>query len=231
VGDLPLDLQAKLLRVLQEGEFEPVGSSRVQKVDVRIIAATNRDLEQASRAREFREDLFYRLNVFPIRVPPLRERGADVGLLARAFAGKYAQRMGRSLEPLSSRDLELLAAYQWPGNVRELQNVMERAVITSQDGRLNLGHALPGARADRGVPHGLPGGEPSPQGTDDETSVTPPRILTISDLRELERQNIIAALDACAGKVAGKQGAAARLGMKPSTLASRMKALGVVRPG
>ena len=227
VGELPLDLQAKLLRVLQEGEFEPVGSSRVQKVDVRIIAATNQDLEKASRAREFREDLFYRLNVFPIRVPPLRERGADIGLLARAFAGKYAQRMGRSLEPLSGRDLELLAAYQWPGNVRELQNVMERAVITSHDGRLSLGHALPGGSGDGGDDDGRPGGQPSRPGKDEKASVTPPRILTVAELRELERQNIMAALDACAGKVAGKQGAAARLGMKPSTLSSRIKALGI----
>ena len=143
VGELPLDLQSKLLRVLQEGEFEPVGSSQTRKVDVRVLAATNRDIESAARAGKFREDLYYRLNVFPIQVPPLRERRGDVGPLAAGFAKKFAQRMGRSIEPLSDDCIRRLEAYRWPGNVRELQNIVERAVITSRDGRLNLDRALP----------------------------------------------------------------------------------------
>jgi PAS domain S-box-containing protein len=218
VGDLPLDLQAKLLRVLQEGEFEPVGTSVGRKVDVRVIAATNRDLEEASRAREFREDLFYRLNVFPIRVPALRHRGNDVSLLARAFAEKYARRMGRKLEPLSADGMRRLKAYSWPGNVRELQNVIERAVITSEEGHLNLGQALP----DVGTgPEGVVPGN--------ELDADPGRILTVVELKDLEKRNIIAALDSCNWKVAGSTGAAARLGMRPSTLSSRMKALEIRR--
>src|SRR5687768_11092682 len=132
VGELPLDLQSKLLRVLQEGEFEPVGSSQTRKVDVRVIAATNRDLERSVREGKFREDLYYRLNVFPIQLPALRERRADIAILATAFAQKFAQRLGRTLEPLSEDCLKRLQAYNWPGNVRELQNIIERAVITSR---------------------------------------------------------------------------------------------------
>jgi PAS domain S-box-containing protein len=133
IGELPLDLQSKLLRVLQEGEFEPVGSSQTRKIDVRVIAATNRDLERSVVEGKFREDLYYRLNVFPLQVPPLRERRDDIGTLAAAFAQKFAKRMGRSLEPLSGDCLRRLLAYGWPGNVRELQNIIERAVITSRD--------------------------------------------------------------------------------------------------
>ena len=224
VGEMPLDLQAKLLRVLQEGEFDPVGSSAGHKVDVRIIAASNRDLEQASKKREFREDLFYRLNVFPIRVPPLRERGDDVGLLARAFSAKYAQRMGRRLEPLSDTCIRRLKAYSWPGNVRELQNVVERAVITSQGGLLDLDAALPATGAEGA---GSPGGESSGS----EAAAAPARILTADEMRVFERDNLIAALSASNWKVAGDRGAARLLGMKPSTLSSRMKALGIHRPG
>ncbi len=143
VGELPLDLQSKLLRVLQEGEFEPVGSSHTRKVDVRVIAATNRDLQTCVRDSKFREDLYYRLNVFPLQLPPLRERREDIGILASVFAQKFAQRMGRTLEPLSEDCLRRLQAYSWPGNVRELQNIIERAVITSRDGKLDLDRALP----------------------------------------------------------------------------------------
>jgi PAS domain S-box-containing protein len=134
VGELPLDLQGKLLRVLQEGEFEPVGTSRTRRVDVRILAATNRDLSQAAQAGEFRKDLFYRLNVFPLHVPPLRDRGEDIPLLATVFAQRHARRLGRALAPLSRESIRRLQAYAWPGNVRELENVMERAVITAQAG-------------------------------------------------------------------------------------------------
>jgi PAS domain S-box-containing protein len=209
VGELPADLQAKLLRVLQEGEFEPVGSSRTRKVDVRVVAATNRDLARAVRDGRFREDLYYRLCVFPIDVPPLRERGDDAVLLARAFAARVAQRMGRPIEPLGAEDEAALRAYGWPGNVRELQNVIERAVITSIAGRLAVRRFLPQTAA--------PGAPAS-------------SVRTMQDLERIERESIVAALDAADWQVAGPSGAAARLGTKPSTLRSRMKALGIGRP-
>src|SRR5262249_13242594 len=133
----------KLLRVLQEGEFEPVGSSRTRKVDVRVVAATNRDLKKATAEGRFREDLFYRLNVFPLNLPPLRERGDDVVLLAARFARQFAPRAGRQLAPLPADAAARLRSYSWPGNVRELQNVIERAVITASGGQLNLDRALP----------------------------------------------------------------------------------------
>ncbi|HKQ33134.1 MAG TPA: sigma 54-interacting transcriptional regulator, partial [Thermodesulfobacteriota bacterium] len=138
VAELSLDLQAKLLRVLQEGEFEPVGSSNTKKVDVRVLAATNRDLKKSVGKGEFREDLYYRLDVFPINLPPLRERGEDIEIFARSFAEKFARRMGREFEPLHDECIRRLMSYQWPGNVRELQNVIERAVITSHGSSLDL---------------------------------------------------------------------------------------------
>src|SRR5215472_16273160 len=145
VGELPPELQGKLLRVLQEGEFEPVGSSRTRKVDVRVVAATNRDLESEVKRARFREDLFYRLSVFPLTVPPLRNRGTDVVLLAQEFARQFGNRAGRKLHPIGAEAAARLRAYAWPGNVRELQNVIERAVITARDGHLNLDRALPAA--------------------------------------------------------------------------------------
>ena len=216
VGELPLDLQSKLLRVLQEGEFEPVGSSQTRKVDVRVIAATNRDLQACVQDGKFREDLYYRLNVFPIRLPPLRERRDDIGLLAAAFARKLAQRMGRTLEPLSGDCIRRLQAYNWPGNVRELQNIIERAVITSRDGRLDLDRALPESM------HAMAAAPATGDGANR-------RVRTIKELEELERQNIIAALESAEWKVAGESGAARLLGVKPTTLSSRMKALGIER--
>jgi PAS domain S-box-containing protein len=210
VAELPSDMQAKLLRVLQEGEFEPVGSSQTKKVDVRVIAATNRDLARAVRDGRFREDLYYRLNVVPIEVPPLRTRGDDVVVLATAFAARVAQRMGRAVAPLGSDDVAHLRAYAWPGNVRELQNVIERAVITSPDGRLDLGRLL----------------QSSPAAS---TSASAHTIRTVDELAALERDSITAALAAADGRVAGPNGAAERLGTKPSTLRSRMKALGIDR--
>ena len=221
IAELSLDLQAKLLRVLQEGEIAPVGSSHTNKVDVRVMAATNRDLSQAVRDGGFREDLYYRLNVFPIEVPPLRERGDDVVLLASAFAAKFAQRMGRSIEPLSEECKMRLRAYAWPGNVRELQNVTERAVITSRDGRLNLDRALPDAGGQT-IPERRPAEETTPEASN--------RILRIRDLQQLERENILRALESTAWRVAGKDGAAALLGMNPSTLNSRIRALRIQRP-
>ena len=217
IGELPVELQVKLLRVLQEGEFEPVGSSRTQKVDVRVIAATNRDLKQATKEGKFREDLYYRLNVFPIELPPLRERGDDISLLASTFANKFAQRMGRLIEPLSEACIGRLKAYGWPGNVRELQNVIERAVITARDGRLNLDRALPESAKEMIAEAVL-------------SAETPKRVRTAKELEELERANLMAALEATGWRVAGETGAAQLLGMKPTTLSSRIKALGIERP-
>ncbi len=215
VGELPLELQGKLLRVLQEGEFEPVGSSRTRKVDVRVVAATNRDLGKAVADGKFREDLFYRLSVFPLTLPPLRERGDDVLLLAEEFARHFAARAGRQLAPLGREAAERLREYAWPGNVRELQNVVERAVITARDGQLNLDRALPAVTAEgAGAPT-----EPSHG------------VLTARDLARLERENIRRALEATGWQIAGEGGAARLLGLAPSTLASRLKALRLRREG
>jgi len=216
IGELSLDMQAKLLRVLQEGEFAPVGSSQVRKVDVRVIAATNRDLQQAVREGAFREDLYYRLNVFPIQLPPLRERRDDIIPLAAAFAQNFAQRMGRRIEPLSQECRARLCAYAWPGNVRELQNVIERAVITARDDCLNLDKALPD-----GAEQALKKSSSPAAKIHGGTS----RILQSGELQQLERANILRALECSDWRVAGKTGAAELLGMNPSTLNSRMRAL------
>jgi transcriptional regulator with GAF, ATPase, and Fis domain len=214
IGELPIDMQSKLLRVLQEGEFDPVGSSRTRKVDVRVIAATNQNLAHEISERRFREDLYYRLNVFPIHVPPLRERGDDVALLAAEFVETLATRMGRAVGPISPGDIQRLKSHEWPGNVRELQNVIERALITSRGSGLDLAGALSG-EARTGAP--LP------------TSAGTTPIRTVQELRELERANIVRALEAAGGQVSGDQGAARMLGMNPSTLSSRMRALGIKR--
>jgi len=212
IGDLPVDLQAKLLRVLQEGEFDPIGSASTKKVNVRVLAATNRDLPKFVREGKFREDLFYRLNVFPLRLPPLRERGEDVARLASVFAQRFAAKMGRTLASLTASDARRLQAYHWPGNVRELQNVIERAVITAEAGKFNLDRALPEVpQAD--VPN------------NDRVPSTSDRILSAKELEELERANILRALDAANWKVSGEKGAAVLLGLNASTLSSRMKVL------
>ena len=211
VAEIPLELQGKLLRVLQEGEFEPVGSSRTRKVDVRVVAATNRDLGKAVAEGTFRQDLFYRLNVFPLTLPPLRERGDDVVLLAEEFARQFAARAGRRLAPLGPEAAQRLRDFAWPGNVRELQNVIERAVITARDGHLNLDRALPASSV---VADGGGAGTPEPGG-----------VLTAQQLSRLERENLERALEATGWQIAGESGAARLLGVAPSTLASRMKAL------
>ncbi len=204
IGELPLELQAKLLRVLQEGEFERVGGSQSLKADARVIAATNRRLEEATHEGKFRVDLYYRLNVFPIHVPPLRERIGDIQLLTEYFISKYARKMGKKIETVPRATLDDLAAYSWPGNVRELENVIERAVIISQGPELDLGEWFP-ARA------------PSPNAPPFET------------LEEHERQHILSALDRTGWQVSGKRGAATLLEMKPTTLEARMKKLGIHR--
>src|SRR5215467_419720 len=217
IGELPLGLQAKLLRVLQEGEFDPVGSSSARKVNVRVLAATNCDLAKSVREGQFREDLFYRLNVFPLRLPPLRERGDDVLRLASAFAHRFATKMGRTIAPVTADFARRLKGYCWPGNVRELQNVIERAVITATDGQLNLDRALP--EATTALPSFDRGGEPSPG-----------LIRTAKELEDLERGNIVRALDVANWKVSGEKGAAKLLGINASTLSSRMKALKIQKP-
>ncbi len=216
VGELPLDLQAKLLRVLQEGEFEPLGSARTRKVDVRVVAATNRDLGAMVAEGKFREDLFYRLNVFPVRVPSLRERGTDIALLAKAFVERLARRMGRRIEPLHPDDIRRLQDYHWPGNVRELQNVIERAIILAVGGRIDLQRALPVGAVAPSVPVEAADG-------------SAPRILNAADLEAIERLNLERALAAASGKISGPGGAAEVLGLPPSTVTSRMKALGLQR--
>jgi len=212
-----LDLQGKLLRVLQEGEFEPVGSSYTKKVNVRVLAATNRDLQKEVEKGTFREDLYYRLNVFPIHLPPLRERGEDVVILAHTFVQHFALRMGRTVAPLSPDALSRLTVYHWPGNVRELQNVIERAVITAEHGQLNLDRALPDV-------------EEKPFSPQEQFQPEPLTcIRTIQDIQDLERQNILLALEQSGWKVSGEKGAAKLLGMNSSTLTSRMKVLGITR--
>jgi transcriptional regulator with GAF, ATPase, and Fis domain len=212
IGEIPLDLQAKLLRVLQEGELERIGEERTRKVDVRIVAATNRDLKAEAEAGRFRQDLYYRLSVFPLELPPLRKRPEDIPLLADHFLSLLARKFGRPKPRLTLANVQSLQMYSWPGNVRELQHVIERAVITADGGRLAI--ELPAAThtPSRGTPTPAPG-----------TS----RILTEAELRRFEADNIRAALSRTKGKVSGPGGAAELLGMKATTLASRIKALGI----
>ena len=220
VGEMPLDLQAKLLRVLQEGEYEPVGSSTTETVNVRVIAATNQDLESMVKERTFRRDLLYRLNVFPLHIPPLRERSDDIILLAEAFLSRYGKGRRRSSLRLTEDCKVKLKGYDWPGNIRELENVIERAVITSKDGRtLNL---------DRALPEHTPTVRETRESPSDQQS--PERILTVTEMRDLERRNILRALEVAKGKISGQDGAAERLGLNPNTLTSRMQALKISRP-
>lgn len=213
IGELPLDLQSKLLRVLQEGEFESLGSTSTRKVDVRVIAATNRDLAVMVGEGTFREDLFYRLNVFPIHVPPLRERMEDIAELAGAFISEVAGKIGCPVPELTGADVERLRSYRWPGNVRELRNVIERAIILAADGRLALNCALPADGESLAVAQAR----------------SAPRILTAQELEALERTNLERALVEARGKVSGPGGVAERLGMPASTVSSRLKALGIPR--
>jgi len=216
VAELPLELQAKLLRVLQEGEYEPVGSSETRKVDVRVIAATNRDLSAEVESGRFREDLYYRLHVFPIAVPPLRDRGGDVELLAQRFLEQNCARMGRPSIEMTADCLRRLRSYHWPGNVRELENVIERAVIIARDARLNLRDVLPLHKVQ--------------QIRESKNSDFVSAVRTKSELREIEHETLVRALAESKWKVAGSQGAARKLGIPPSTLTSRMKALQICRP-
>ncbi|MDA9533553.1 MULTISPECIES: sigma 54-interacting transcriptional regulator [unclassified Bradyrhizobium] len=213
VGEIPIELQGKLLRVLQEGHFERVGEARTRAVDVRVIAATNRDLKQEVQRGRFREDLYFRLNVFPIETVPLRERREDIPLLAQHFLTREGKALKSNLR-LSEGDARRLTRYDWPGNVRELQNVIERAAILSQNGRLRID-----------LPDGS--GAQVLSGAARPKADARPAVMTSSEMRDHERANILAALDACAGKVFGPGGAAEMLDVKPTTLASRIKALGI----
>ena len=207
VGDIPGEVQPKLLRALQEREFERLGSTRTQKVDVRVVAATNRDLERMVEDGSFRSDLFYRLNVFPIRIPPLRERVEDISALAKHFAEKSARRLGRPMPSISDAQMNALKGWDWPGNIRELQNVIERAVIVSAGPSLEvpLQELQPKAR------QAAPGSKPA-------------------TYHDTERETILGALRASGGVIGGPSGAAARLGLKRTTLMSKMRRLGVRRP-
>ncbi|MEQ9619076.1 MAG: sigma 54-interacting transcriptional regulator [Deltaproteobacteria bacterium] len=218
IGELPVDLQSKLLRVLQEGEFEPVGSSKTVKVDVRVIAATNRDLLREIKEGRFREDLYYRLNVFQLELPPLRERADDIEKLARSFIDKFSKRNGIALSPLRDEDVSRLKSYNWPGNIRELQNVIERAVITSTDGHLNLEGPLPGSAND------------ADSGKTSQSMEAKDTVLSDRELKELEKNNILRALQRTGWKVAGKNGAASLLGLPTSTLNSKIKSFGIKPP-
>ncbi len=225
VGELPLETQVKLLRALQEREFEPVGSSRTIHVDVRVIAATNRDLGEAVRAGRFRPDLFYRLNVFPLEVPPLRDRRSDIPQLATFFLVRFAREFGKRVEAISPGTLDRLTGYAWPGNVRELQNIIERGVILSSGPALELGPDL------------LPflSGPDGPRPGEPPAAATPPSPSRASGLdaalQEVERGHILAALEQARWVVEGEKGAARILKLHPNTLRSRMEKLGIRRPG
>ena len=202
IGDIPLELQPKLLRVLQEQEFERLGSTRTTRVKVRMVAATNRDLAQMTRAKQFREDLYFRLNVFPIRLPPLRERSGDIPLLVRHYVDKYSQSMNRRVETIPPEAMAALCSYSWPGNIRELQNFIERSVILTSGNVLRV------------------------QAKELQLD-SPVAASTGGTLEEIEREHILQTLRETDGVVGGRLGAALRLGLKRTTLLSRMQKFGI----
>jgi len=208
IGELPVELQSKLLRVLQEGEFERLGNPKTMKVNVRVIAATNRQLQAAIEKREFREDLYYRLNVFPIHCPPLRERKEDIPLLVKHFLKKHEGKMGKKITNVGGKVIEALMSYDWPGNIRELENLIERAMILNPGNSLEYGewlpHANPGTKSANGTP-------------------------SAQKLEEVEREHIIETLKQVNWRVSGEKGAAKILGLNPTTLEARMKKLGIKR--
>jgi formate hydrogenlyase transcriptional activator len=208
IGEVPLDLQTKLLRVLQEREFERLGSTRTLRTDTRLIAATNRDLSTMVEEQKFRSDLFYRLNVFPVRVPPLRERAEDIPMLVRHFVQHFGRRMKRTIETIPGETMDALIRYSWPGNIRELQNLIERAVILSRGSVLEVPLA------------------------DLDSRNTPGQVSAKHrTLEDAERAHILATLKETRWVLSGPSGAAIRLGMNRSTLQFRLKKLGIVRAG
>jgi len=208
IGELPVELQSKLLRVLQEGEFERLGNPKTMKVNVRVIAATNRHLQTAIEKKEFREDLYYRLNVFPIQCPPLRERKEDIPLLVKHFLKKHEGKMGKKITNVATKVVDALIDYDWPGNIRELENLIERAMILNPGNSLEYGEWLPKANASTKNENGRPSRQ---------------------KLEEVERDHIIETLKKVNWKVSGENGAAKILGLNPTTLEARMKKLGIKR--
>ena len=206
IGDIPLDLQPKLLRVLQEREFERLGSTRTKQVDIRVVAATHRDLEEMIQEKQFRSDLYYRLNVFPISIPALRERPEDIPLLVRHFAQQFAERMNKKVDAISFETMEALTRYSWPGNIRELQNVIERAVVVYEKGNLSIKKSW----LSRECFHSDPATQPSFR----------------RSARE-DRELIGAALAETRGRVSGPSGAAVKLGIPPSTLESKIRSMNI----
>jgi len=213
IGEMPMELQCKLLRVLQDGEFERLGNPRTIRADVRIIAATNRNLETEVREGRFREDLYYRLNVFPIVMPPLRKRPEDIPLLVNHFVAKFNKKMGKKIESISKETLNVLREYHWPGNVRELESVVERAVITSQGAALQVLDRFDSFRK-KGEPAGPPGEDAGGE---------------VKPLVELEHDHILHVLQKTGWRIEGKSGAAGILGLNASTLRARMRKYGIVR--
>ena len=234
VGELPLDTQVKLLRVLQEQEFEPIGGSRTVKVNVRVIAATNRDLNDAIREGKFRSDLYYRLNVVPMQVPALRERSDDIPLLTTFFMQRFAKKFNKPVNRVSEETMQRLSRYAWPGNIRELQNIIERAVVLSQGSTLALNvdfDSVPGSRrreeadASRITHH-------ASRNVKDLKSVepSPPSEQSPAALEDVERRHIESVLKQTNWMIEGERGAAKILSLNPSTLRSRMQKLGIKRP-
>jgi formate hydrogenlyase transcriptional activator len=220
VGDIPLELQPKLLRVLQEQEFERLGSNRTQRVDVRVVAATNVDLSKLVAERAFRSDLYYRLNVFPIQVPALRERREDIPLLVRYFVQKFSRRQNKVVQYVPADAMDALVNYSWPGNVRELENFIERAVLLSPGKELRVAMSelrTSGINADH-------------SDASAEIATFGAARSSIATLEEAERQHILRALRQTEWRIAGPKGAAAVLGMKRTTLQARMRKLGIRRP-
>jgi len=218
VGEIPLELQSKLLRALQEGQYERVGEEVTREVDVRIIAATNKNLLTEVKAKRFRQDLYYRLNVFPVTIEPLRYRKEDITLLAAHLVKQVAAKMDCPLPRLTKANILALQAYDWPGNVRELQNIIERAVITSNHGTLRFD--LPAAESN-----------PTSQQRELGSNRAELKIYTEFEMQQIHRNNILASLQQCSWKIYGADGTAALLGLKPTTLVARMKKLGLKKPG